>query len=112
MPNIETPKPLFLTFAELAAATAVLHMHEKRWVDGLHDVWKVGAPAPSAIIRNPKAFDERSVQAGNHVERLILPTKFAEWVCAVSAARGHPYSMRQAMAMLHGEVDYGFDQIS
>ena len=104
------PKPLFLTFRELWAVTYALHLGEKRWVDTLHDVYVSGAPSPQSIIRDPRGYDERKAQPGNDVERLILPTKFAAWVMDVSRARGYPYSMKQAMGLLHGEADYGFDQ--
>ncbi len=103
-------KPLFLTFRELWMVTYPLHLGEKRWVDTLFDVYKLGAPGPQSIIRDPRGYDERKAQPGNDVERLILPTKFAAWVMDVSAARGHPYSQRQAMNLLHGSADYGFDQ--
>jgi len=105
------PKPLFLTFVELSSVTWSLHMGDRRYLSTLHDVWLCGAPHPRAIIRDARNNDPRKTVAGNHEERLILPTKFCTWVMDVSAARGHPYSMRQAMAMLHGQIDYGLDQV-
>lgn len=105
----KAPRLVSVTFKELSDALMPLHMHEKRWVDALHDVWKQGAPTPDSIIRNPRDYDERFKQRGNVEKRLLLPTPAAAWIMQVSAARGHPYSYRQAIAILKGEPDYGFD---
>lgn len=106
---LQSGRPIIATFVDLAAATAALHMNERRHLDTLHDVWKKGAPTPDSIVRDPKDYDERGTQVGNHVKRIVLPTMLASWIQDVSAARGMPLDYRQALNMAHGRADYGFD---
>jgi hypothetical protein len=106
---IEQGKPLLTTFVELRDALSPLHIHQKAWVDSLHDVWKKGAPTPDSIIRSPKGYDERLRQAGNVEKRIVLPTPLADWIMQVSAARGTPVNFKQAMRMVNGEADFGFE---
>lgn len=106
---IEQGKPLIATFVELRDALASLHMNQKTWVDGLYDIWRKGAPTPDSIIRNPRGYDERKRQLGNIEKRIVLPTPLANWIMQVSAARGTPFSFKQAMRMVNGEADFGFE---
>ncbi len=99
--------PISVTFVELATAFADLHRGSKPMLDRLHDVWKLGAPTPTSIIRDPRGYDERVVQAGNVERRLLLPVPLAQWIQDVSAARGMPLTARQAANMVMGKTDYG-----
>lgn len=102
-------KPLMVTFVELRQALSSLHLNQPAHVDRLHDVWKQGAPTPDSIIRNPKGYDERKRQPGNVERRIVFPTALAQWVVEVSQARGMPYTMRQALAIVDGTEDYGLE---
>ena len=106
---VETVEPLLVTFVELLEALAPLHLHEKAYVDRLHDVWKQGAPTPDSIIRDPRAYDERKRQPGNVEKRIVFPTPLAQWVVETSTARGMPLTMRQALNMVNGKADYGLE---
>lgn len=106
---IEQGKPLLVTFADLRDALQSLHLNQKVWVDALHDVWKQGAPTPDSIIRDPRGYDERRRQLGNVEKRIVLPTPLAQWIMQVSAARGTPFNFKQAMRMVNGEADFGFE---
>jgi hypothetical protein len=107
---VETYKPMFVSFVDLYGMFAPLHMGVKKHVDTLSDVWKMGAPSPTSIIRNPKGYDERKVQPGNVEKRLLMYIPMAKWITEVSAERGMPYTMRQALNMLEGKADYGLDE--
>ena len=89
-------KPIFVSFYELAAVFADLHLQNQAMLDRLHDVWKQGAPSPESVIRNPRGYDERKRQPGNVEKRLLLPVPLANWICEASAARGMPLTARQA----------------
>lgn len=104
-----TAKPITATFRQLAAATADMHLWNRRYLSTLHDLWLKGAPTPDSIIRSPKGYDPRKAQAGNFEARLILPTQLARWIEDVTAARGMPLTYRQSLRIAQGEVDYGFD---
>lgn len=109
---VETYEPVFVSFVDLYGMFAPLHMGHKPYVDTLHDVWVMGSPSPSSIIRNPKGYDERKVQAGNVEKRLLLYIPLAKWITDVSASRGMPYTMKQAMNILMGREDYGFEEVT
>lgn len=100
------PKPLVVKFSQLLIAMESLHQWNKADMDRLHDVWKMGAPSPNSIIRNPKGYDPRKPQAGNYEARILFPTPLAEWIVDVSKRRGHPYTLAQAFAMLDGRPQY------
>lgn len=102
-------EPLLVTFVELREALAPLHLHDRACVDRLHDVWKLGAPLPDSIIRQPAGYDERKTQPGNRERRIVFPTPLAAWVVEVSAARGMPYTLSQALRIVDGETDYGLE---
>jgi hypothetical protein len=103
------PRPLVVTFVALYNALFALHQGEKRWVDSLHDVWKLGAPSPDSRILLPGHYDERLVQPGNVEKRIVFPTPLAAWITQVSAARGYRYSLRQALALIDGRADPGLE---
>lgn len=107
--SITRDKPLIVTFRDLRAAMAPLHMHEKAWVDALHDVWLTGGPTPDSIIRNPKGYDPRKRQPGNVEKRIVSPLPVAIWMQQVSAARGMALTSRQALNILAGDADYGLE---
>ncbi len=98
---------LVVSFVELRAAFEPLHQGKRKWIDGLHDVWKQGSPSPDSRIFAPDGYDERKTQRGNQVTRLVLPLALAAWIVAVSSERGMPYTLSQALSLLAGEVDYG-----
>lgn len=102
-------EPVVVSFRALAAATAVFHHWERRWLDALHDVWKRGAPTPDSIIRHPQGYDERQDQPGNTVTHIIPPPLLAQWLHDVSAARGMPLDMRQCLNMTQGKTDLALD---
>ena len=83
-----TDRPLVCTFAELADMLVSLHHWDKSALSDLHDIYKVGAPAPNAIVRNPHGFDERKRQPGNYVPRIIFPSLLGAWVAQQAARRG------------------------
>lgn len=97
-------KPLSLTFRELRDVFAPLHLFDPVMVDDLHDIWKMGAPTPDSIIRDPREYDERRRQPGNFEARLILPTQLMKWILSATAKRGMPISAAQAAALLEGKV--------
>lgn len=92
----------FVTFRMLAFALQRLHMGEQRHIDTLHDVWMKGAPSPDSIVRNPKGYDPRKLQAGNVEKRLLLPTQVSAWVEDVTKARGIACTADQALTMVQG----------
>jgi hypothetical protein len=94
-------KPFFCTWLLLSTAMQGFHLNEKRWVDGLHDVWMQGAPSPSSYVRDAAHFDERVTkpQVGM-VARLVLPSQLAAWIVEVAAARGAPVEKEQVMQLM------------
>lgn len=102
-------KPFSATFIDLARALADLHLWNSADVSRLHDIWKLGAPTPNSIVRNPRNYDPRKAQVGNYEARIIWPQALVTWIVDVSARRGMPLDERQAINMLNGEADYGFD---
>lgn len=101
-------QPVFLEFWQLEAAMHPLHLGNPALVDRLHDVWKLGAPSPDSFNFEPAHFDERKPSEQGRVRRLILPTALAAWIVEVSAARGFPYTPRQALNLVEGRADYGY----
>jgi len=102
--------PTFVTFRALLIALYDLHLGQKALIDRLHDVWKLGAPSPDSIVRDPKHYDERVRQAGNVEKRLLLPEPLAGWIEEASAARGMPLSARQAINLALGAADYQLEK--
>jgi hypothetical protein len=107
---VETYKPMFVSFVDLYGMFAPLHMGVKAHVDTLHDIWLAGAPSPDSIIRNPKGYDPRIKQAGNDERRLCMYIPLAKWIVDVSAERGMPYTLKQAINILNGHADYGLEE--
>lgn len=103
------PKPLIITFHELVAAMTTLHQGDKALIASLHDIWLMGAPTPNSIIRNPKHYDPRLKQAGNHEQRIVLPQKLAQWIHAASEKQGFPYTWRQSVNLALGIEDFNLD---
>jgi hypothetical protein len=94
--------PTFVTFWQLNYALQRLHLNEQRHIDTLHDVWMKGAPSPDSIVRDPRGYDPRKVQAGNVEKRLLLPTQIAAWVEDVTKTRGIACTAEQALYMVQG----------
>lgn len=95
-------KPTFVAFYQLSFALQRLHMGEQRHINTLHDVWMKGAPSPDSIVRNPKGYDPRKLQAGNVEKRLLLPKQISAWVEDVTKARGIACTPEQALTMVQG----------
>ena len=98
------------TFKQLNDALTPLHQGDKAAIDRLHDIWKMGAPLPDSLVRDPRHFDERIDQPGNIVQRVVLPTQLVGWIMEVSKARGFAYTERQAYNMAIGRIDLGLDE--
>lgn len=97
--------PVFVRWRDLAAALRPIHLGVQADIDRLHDIWLQGSPSPDSIVRAPKGYDPRRAQRGNVEKRLMLYIPLAEWIVDVSARRGAAFTLRQAVAMLHGDVD-------
>ena len=106
-PAVNAGKPIICTFRQLARATLALHQGERRYMDTLHDVWKLGAPTPNSRIMRPKNYDERLRQRGNYEARIVFPTALAKWIIDVATARGIPIDAALAFSMAAGDdVDF------
>lgn len=103
---METAKTLICTFKQLSDALFDLHLGHQADIDRLHDLWKLGAPTPDSIIRNPKGYDERKAQPGNLEKRIIVPTALTQWIMDVSTRRGMPLTAEQAAALASGETRF------
>ena len=86
-----TVKPIICSFPRLLYALRALHMNNAVHVDTLHDVWKMGAPTPQSRTLL-KRYDERVVQAGVQIERIVFPTKLGEWMREVAKERGMEFN--------------------
>lgn len=80
-------KPIICDFARLSFAMRALHQGNKVYLDSLHDVWKMGAPTPQSRTLL-KHYDERVLQAGVSIERIVFPSKLGEWMRLVAKERG------------------------
>lgn len=106
--NLDLANPLIVTWLELAAIFAPLHMNEPAEVSRLHDIWAQSMPAPTWTVAIPgKAFDERAPKVGDNFKTVVNPLALIAWIREVSAKRGFPYSERQAANLLYGVEDYG-----
>lgn len=94
-------KPLIITFRDLAHNFAPLHQWYPPDVDNLHDIWSAGAPTPNSIIRNPKHYDPRKLQAGNFEAHIIIPSMLTQWVVDVCKRRG--ITPKVAQQLVSGE---------
>jgi hypothetical protein len=107
--NLDLANPLIVTWLELEAAFATLHMSEPAEVNRLHDVYVNSVPAPSYTVALPgQSFDERNPRPGDNFKHVINPLALAKWIREVSSKRGFPYSERQALNIAFGIEDYGF----
>lgn len=107
--NVTQYKPVFVSFVDMYGMFAPLHMGVKAHVDTLHDIWLMGAPSPNSIVLSPKGYDPRVMRPGDFECRLLMYIPLSQWIVDVSAARGFPYTVRQALNMLEGKADYGLD---
>lgn len=105
-PTVNAGKPMICTFRQLMAATWLLHMGERRYVDNLMDIWKLGAPTPNSIIRDPKNYDPRRASVGNYEARIVFPTALAKWIADVANERGIKLDLSQAYNVAMGREDY------
>lgn len=99
---------LIVTWLELRAAFAPLHMNEPAEVSRLHDIWRNSAPAPTWNLAAPGDYDERNPRAGDNFKVIMNPIATINWIMEVSAKRGFPYNQKQALNIMLGVPDYGF----
>lgn len=97
---------LIVTWIELSAAFAPLHLNEKAYVDRLHDIWRNSVIAPTWNVEPGRVYDERKPKHGENFKVIVSPMALATWICEVSEKRGFPYSQRQALKIIMGEADY------
>ena len=105
-PIINGGKPIICTFIELVRSLEPLHQNDRAMLADLQDIWKMGAPTPGSIIRNPKGYDERKVQDGNAVQRIVFPTVLAKWIKDAANKRGIPLDWFQAYNVAMGRSNY------
>lgn len=98
--NIIRSEPLIVNLNELLVVYSNLILGERKWINLLHDVWKMGAPLPST---NPH------IAEGN-IKRVMSPFRLAYWLKDITAARGMPLTIKQALNILEGIPDYGLDE--
>jgi len=67
----------------------------------LHDVWKLGAPSPDSIIRNPKEYDERITHT---VKRIIPGVWLHPFIREVSDRRGIPLTQSELDVITNGGI--------
>ena len=101
-------QPVICTFRMLSFALAPLHVWNLADVDRLHDVWKMGAPTPDSIVRNPVGYDPRKAQQGNVEKRIVLPSALEQWVQDVATRRGISATYEQAAGLIDA-LGRGFD---
>lgn len=105
---LDLAQPIIATWVELAKALAPLHLWVKADVDELHDIWLKGVPSPQYKVAVPgKVFDERRPRQGDLLKHIVPPLPVANWIEKMSAKRGFPFTMRQALAITQGDVDLG-----
>ena len=69
----------------------------------LHDIWKLGAPTPTSIIRDIKNYDERK---GNEAVKHIIPTAWLQpFIQEVSDRRGIPLSKNELNTITNGGIE-------
>ena len=101
-PTVNAGKPVTCTFLQLVGATWALHQGERAWIDSLFDIWKMGAPTPNTIIRNPQGYDPRKRQPGNYEARIVFPTVLAKWITDCAHARGIDLDINQGFTVAMG----------
>lgn len=75
-------------------------MGEKRHIADLYDIWKMGAPTPDSIIRNPKHYNP---EIDNSVRRIIPLYWLRTYLTNLAASRGIPLSREEVTIILEGE---------
>lgn len=93
-------KPIVCSFRALAFALQSVHRWNGPDVDRLHDVWKMGAPSPSSRVLNPVGFDERKVQAGNKVERIVFRGPLGAWIQDTAGRNGLSVTAQEALILV------------
>lgn len=97
---------LIVTWIELRAAFAALHLNEQSEVDRLHDIWRNSVIAPEWNVEPGKVYDERKPRGNENFKVIVNPMALAAWICEVSTKRGFPYSQRQALRIIMGAADF------
>ena len=105
-PIINGGKPIICTFIELARSLEPLHQNDRAMLADLQDIFKMGAPTPGSIIRNPRNYDERQQQDGNYVQRIVFPTVLAKWIYDAANKRGIPLQWFEAYNVAMGRSSY------
>ena len=67
----------------------------------LHDVWKLGAPTPDSIIRDPKTYDERRV---NTVTRIFPGSWLHPAIREIADRRGIPLTQSELDVITNGGI--------
>lgn len=99
---------LIVTWLELRAAFAALHMNEPAEVSRLHDIWRQSVISPEWNVEPGKVYDERKPRPHENFKCIVSPVPLANWVCEVSKKRGFPYTIKQSLNIVLGIPDYGF----
>lgn len=81
------------SFPQLVKDTQPIHLGNPIAIDGLHDIWKLGAPTPDSYIDpNRRGYDERKAQVGVSIRRIIFWIAWRNWASDVLQARGVPHT--------------------
>jgi len=107
---IDIQMPVVASYFELYNALAPLHMHEKQWVDRLHDLWRNGPPSPESQLKAPKLFDERKSDVfnaanGNVMQRLVRAEFLSVWIKEAAQARGIQITNETAGQIVNGRYE-------
>ena len=87
-------------FKGLLKAFEPLIMGQQRWINDLYDIWKMGAPTPDSIIRNPKAYNpEHDIT----VKRVIPSLWLYKYLRELANTRGIPLSDAEIKIILEGK---------
>lgn len=87
-------------FKGLLKAFEPLIMGERKYVNDLYDIWKMGAPTPDSIIRNPKHYNP---EINGSVKRIIPTIWLYKFFSDLAARRGIALSKAEIRQILEGE---------
>ena len=80
-------KPIICDFPSLLFALRAIHQQREVHVKMLHDLWMMGAPTPQSRMLL-KRYDERVIQAGVKITRIVFPSKLRQWMILVAGENG------------------------
>lgn len=84
----------------LLKAFEPLTMNQRRHVADLYDIWKLGAPTPDSIIRDPKHYNP---EKDTTVKRIIPTIWLYKYLRDLAGQRGIPLSDSEIKVILEGE---------